>query len=97
MKKIFTYKTAGTCCKEIAITMDGEIMADISFISGRPRNLNALRTIMLGKSYKEFLGTFANNQCGNKPVSCMGEFNNLLLIIDGVLQGKFDYPVTEID
>lgn len=97
MKKIYTYKTAGTCCKEINITMNGDIMEEITFKGGCPGNLNALKTVMEGKSYKEFLGVFAKNQCGNKPTSCMSEFESFLQIIDANLQGKIDYPIVEID
>lgn len=68
-------------------------MVDIEFKGGCPGNLNALKTILLNKPYAEFKGLFADNTCGNKPTSCMKEFNTFLEMIDLDLQGVCEHPL----
>lgn len=86
------FTTSGTCCKEMEVIMNGNIMEQITFRGGCPGNLSALKKVMEGKSYKEFLGVFANNSCGNKPTSCMAQFDTLLNMIDKHLSGEIEYP-----
>lgn len=91
MKK-YIYETAGTCCKVMTVTLDKEEMKEIEFLGGCPGNLTALKTIMEGKSYKEFLGLFKNNLCGKRPTSCMMEFDKFLTLVDEDVRGISEYP-----
>lgn len=66
----FSYKTEGTCCKQIDLTMDGYIIADVIFTGGCPGNLAAIRKLVQGMHMDKVIDLLEDVQCGNKANSC---------------------------
>ena len=66
----YTYKTKGTCSKEISFDLDGNIVTNVNFVSGCPGNLAAISKLVDKMSVEEIEEKLLGNTCGNKPTSC---------------------------
>lgn len=66
----YTYKTKGTCSKEISFDIDGNIVTNVNFVSGCPGNLAAISRLVDKMSVEEIEEKLLGNTCGNKPTSC---------------------------
>lgn len=66
----YTYKTKGTCSKEISFDLDGNIVTNVNFVSGCPGNLAAISKLVDRMSVEEIEEKLLGNTCGNKPTSC---------------------------
>lgn len=93
MRKKYLYSTVGVCCKKMEVTLDEDnYIITVNFTGGCPGNLNALKKLIEGHLYTDYLGMFAENMCGNRPNSCMMSFNNMLELIDKDVKGIENYP-----
>ena len=65
-----TYKTHGTCSREISFELDGDKVKNISFVSGCNGNLKAISVLVDGMSVDEIESKLKGNTCGSRPTSC---------------------------
>ena len=66
----YSYKTEGTCSRQIDFDIDGDVITNVTFFGGCPGNLKALSRIINGKTVDEIEALFKGIKCGNKPTSC---------------------------
>ena len=80
----FSYKTQGTCCKQIDLTMNGYVIADVKFHGGCPGNLAAIKLLVIGMHADKVIELLQDVQCGNKPNSCAKQLCEALKQYKGV-------------
>lgn len=66
----YTYKTQGTCSREIELEMKDGKIADIRFTGGCNGNLQGLSALVKGQSPEEVITKLRGIKCGNKETSC---------------------------
>lgn len=66
----YSYKTKGTCSKEITFDIEGNVISNISFKGGCPGNLLAISKLVDKMTVEEIEEKLLGNRCGNKPTSC---------------------------
>jgi len=64
------YKTEGVCSKEIHIEMDGDVIKDVSFLSGCNGSLKGIALFAKGRSPKEVIEVCSGILCHTRPTSC---------------------------
>lgn len=66
----YTYKTSGTCSKEISFDIDGEVITNVSFLGGCDGNLKAISKLIDGWTVDRIAEKLEGNLCQDKPTSC---------------------------
>jgi uncharacterized protein (TIGR03905 family) len=66
----YTYKTQGTCSKEIHFDIDGKIISNISFEKGCNGNLKAISRLVDGMTVDEIKEKCKGILCGQRGTSC---------------------------
>ena len=66
----YTYKTKGTCSKEIHFSMDGNIVTDVEFIGGCHGNTQGISRLVKGMTAEEVIERLEGIRCGRRPTSC---------------------------
>ena len=77
--KHFTYKTTGTCCRQIDFDLtDDKIIKNLVFTSGCNGNLKAIARLCEGKDAKEISSLLAGNTCGFRNTSCADQLSKAI-------------------
>lgn len=66
----YTYRTQGTCSREISFDIDGDIITNVSFVGGCNGNLKGISALVDGMSVDEIEGKLKDIKCGMKNTSC---------------------------
>ena len=66
----YTYKTEGTCAREIQFEINGNIISNIVFIGGCNGNLKAISKLVDGWRVEQIEAKLKGNQCGFRNTSC---------------------------
>ena len=66
----YTYKTKGTCSKEINFDINDNVITNVSFMGGCPGNLKAISILVDGMTVEDIESKLLGNTCGPKPTSC---------------------------
>jgi len=66
----YTYKTNGTCSKEISFDINNDIVTNITFIGGCPGNLKMISKILDGWKIEDIIKMCKGNICGFRNTSC---------------------------
>lgn len=74
----YTYKTIGTCSREITVELEGNIIKSVSFLGGCPGNLAAIAKIVAGMDKDKVIELWRGNRCGNKATSCADQLTYAL-------------------
>lgn len=67
---MYSYKTSGTCSRQIDVELDGDIIKEVKFHGGCNGNLNGISNIVKGKTIDEVAAAFEGVKCGFKNTSC---------------------------
>lgn len=67
---MYTYKTQGTCSRQIDVELDGDIIKSVKFYGGCNGNLQGISRIVEGKTVDEVEKAFSGLKCGFKQTSC---------------------------
>ena len=67
---MISYKTQGTCSKQIDIDLKDGIINDVVFYGGCNGNLKAISKIIKGMKAEDVIKTFEGNTCGARKTSC---------------------------
>lgn len=69
----YSYKTYGTCSRQIDFDINGNVITNVTFYGGCPGNLAALSKVIDGKTVEEIEKLFKDIKCGSKPTSCSAQ------------------------
>lgn len=67
---VYSYRTRGTCSRQIDVELDGDIIKSVQFYGGCNGNLQGISAIVRGKTIEEVEKAFLGIRCGMKPTSC---------------------------
>ncbi|MBP5384733.1 MAG: TIGR03905 family TSCPD domain-containing protein [Lachnospiraceae bacterium] len=65
-----TYKTKGTCSKQITFDLNDGIISNVSFVGGCNGNLQGVSKLVEGQKAEDVLHKLKGIRCGVKPTSC---------------------------
>lgn len=65
-----TFKTKGTCAREIHYDIQGGKVVSVDFVSGCPGNLLGIKALVEGRPIDEVIEKFQGIGCGSKTTSC---------------------------
>lgn len=63
---MYSYKTKGTCSRQIDVELDGDVIKDVKFYGGCNGNLQGISAIVRGKTVEEVEKAFSGIKCGFK-------------------------------
>ena len=66
----YTYKTSGTCSKEIIFEVEDGIVTSVTFVGGCPGNTKGVATLCKGRPVNELITLLEGIKCGPRPTSC---------------------------
>ena len=66
----YTYKTRGTCSRQIDFELDNGIVKNVSFFGGCNGNLKGIGALVEGRPAEEVIELLKGMKCGFKPTSC---------------------------
>lgn len=69
----YSYKTSGTCTRQIDFDINGNVVSKVTFYGGCPGNLAAISRVVEGKTIEEIENLFKDIKCGDKPTSCSAQ------------------------
>ena len=67
---MYTYRTNGTCCREISFDINDDIVTNIQFVGGCPGNLKMISKILDGWKVEDIIKMCKGNLCGVRNTSC---------------------------
>jgi len=73
-----TFKTSGTCAKEISFEYENGKMYNLEFHGGCPGNLSAISKLCEGRDLKELYELLQGNICGTKTTSCADQLTKAI-------------------
>lgn len=65
-----TYKTRGTCARQIDFEIDNGIVKNVSFFGGCNGNLKGIGALVEGRPAEEVIALLKGMKCGFKTTSC---------------------------
>lgn len=65
-----TYKTRGTCSRQIDFELDNGIVKNVSFFGGCNGNLKGIGALVEGRPAEEVIELLKGMKCGFKNTSC---------------------------
>lgn len=74
-----TYKTQGTCAREIIFDVENNTITHVDFVSGCPGNLLGIKALVEGKDIDEVIKKFHGIGCGGRPTSCPDQLAKALV------------------
>lgn len=66
----YTYKTKGTCSREIEFELENGIIKNVSFLGGCNGNLKGVSALVEGQKPEEVISKLEGIKCGFKSTSC---------------------------
>ncbi|MDR1467077.1 MAG: TIGR03905 family TSCPD domain-containing protein [Oscillospiraceae bacterium] len=67
---MYTYKTKGTCSRQITVELDGEIIKRVEFLGGCAGNTKGISQIVKGMNAREVIKVFKGIDCHSRGTSC---------------------------
>lgn len=69
-KVMYTFKTKGTCSREIQFSVEDSKVKNIKFIGGCPGNTQGVSILANGRDVDEVIMLLEGIPCGNRGTSC---------------------------
>lgn len=69
----YSYKTKGTCAREISFDINDDVITNVRFVGGCPGNLKAIPILVEGMTVDEIESKLKDVKCGYKNTSCAGQ------------------------
>lgn len=80
-----SYKTRGTCSRQIDFELENGIVKNVTFFGGCNGNLKGIGALVEGKPAQEVIEILKGIKCGFKPTSCPDQ---LALALEKALNDK---------
>ncbi|MBR5613794.1 MAG: TIGR03905 family TSCPD domain-containing protein [Clostridia bacterium] len=68
--KSFTYRTRGTCSREIQFEIDGNTVKNVCFVMGCQGNTTGVARLVEGMDVNEAISRLEGIDCGGRGTSC---------------------------
>lgn len=66
----FTYKTSGTCSREIHFEVENNKVKNVRFVGGCNGNLQGIGALVEGQDVDDIIARIEGISCGGRPTSC---------------------------
>ena len=76
----FSYRTTGTCSRAINITVEDDIITDVSFMGGCDGNLKGISALVKGMNIDQAIERLSGITCGFKSTSCPDQLAKALAL-----------------
>lgn len=76
MKKI--YSTRGTCCRQIEIETDGDLIKSVTFTGGCAGNTAGISKLVSGIKIQDVIDRLKGTDCKGKGTSCPDQLSKAL-------------------
>ncbi len=73
------YMTKGTCCREILLEIENNVIKNVEFIGGCQGNLQGIKNLIIGMDINEVASKLKGILCGSKPTSCPDQLATCLI------------------
>lgn len=90
----YTYKTQGTCSRQIDIAMNGDVIDSVAFHGGCNGNLKGISTLIPGMTAAQVIERFEGIKCGLRTTSCPDQLAQALKAMQEEI-GMTDQTATE--
>ena len=70
MEKRISYKTVGTCSRQIDIAVEDGIVKQVEFVYGCAGNTEGISRLVVGMKVEDVIARLKGTRCGMKPTSC---------------------------
>lgn len=67
---MYSYKTKGTCSREIQFDIDNNIIKEVHFVGGCMGNTTGISALVKGRTVDEVIHTLKGIDCGGRGTSC---------------------------
>ncbi len=74
-----SYKTQGTCAREIKFDIEDNKVTNVDFVSGCPGNLLGIKALVEGQNMDDVITKFTGITCGSKSTSCPDQLAKALV------------------
>lgn len=74
-----TYKTKGTCSRQIEFDVEDGVLKNVRFIGGCDGNLQGISTLVKGMRVSDVIEKLRGIDCGGKGTSCPDQLSRALL------------------
>ncbi|MCM1520343.1 MAG: TIGR03905 family TSCPD domain-containing protein [Lachnoclostridium sp.] len=74
----YTYKTSGTCSRQIDFEIENGLITDVSFIGGCHGNLQGISLLVKGMKVEDVISRLEGIKCGVKLTSCPDQLAHAL-------------------
>ena len=64
------YQTEGTCCRQIELEVDGDVVKSVRFLGGCHGNLQGIARLVEGMNVADVVTRLSGIRGGMKPTSC---------------------------
>ena len=64
------YQTEGTCCNQIELEVDGDVVKSVRFLGGCHGNLQGIARLVEGMNVTDVVTRLSGIRCGMKSTSC---------------------------
>ena len=64
------YQTEGTCCRQIELEVDGDVVKSVRFLGGCHGNLQGIARLVEGMNVADVVSRLSGIRCGMKPTAC---------------------------
>lgn len=69
------YQTEGTCCRQIELEVDGDVVKSVRFLGGCHGNLQGIARLVEGMNVADVVSRLSGIRCGMKPTSCLDQLS----------------------
>lgn len=77
--KSFSYKTRGTCSREISFDIEGNAVRNVKFLSGCMGNTQGVARLVEGMNVDEAISRLRGIDCGGRGTSCPDQLAQALI------------------
>ena len=95
MKQQFSYRTRGTCARQIDIEMQDGVILQVKFHDGCDGNTVGLSALLVGMRAEDAIRALKGIRCGSKRTSCPDQLAQALE--QGIQQEKAKATDTTLD
>lgn len=66
----YIYRTKGTCSRQIAVELDGDVIRGVEFTGGCDGNLKGIAKLVAGMTVEQVASMLSGTKCGPRSTSC---------------------------